>query len=132
MTDLVQRFTELDERNLQLDIFRENGQVLIQVFKYSDVKKWDIRPDFGSHDNGYVIEVRFANGKTNNKAHLKNFENSEIRSRYQDFQELEKGSYFSFIPTTSTALELQAFILKTIEQVYGREVGTLDVQLNAY
>ena len=128
MTDLVQRFTEIDERNLQLDIFRDNGRVLIQVFKYSDVKGWNNPPVFDA-TQGYVSVLHFSGSKDKN---LKNFQNSKVFEYYHSFDSFGKHFYCSFTPTTSTPMELQAFLLRTIKEVYGNDVGTLDVQLNAY
>lgn len=125
---LINTFFSSKERDLQLDFFRSNGQVLLQVYKQYDVNKWDL--EFNSTDkNATVLEICFHRDKTDNKENFDRF----CKSDYcKDFLELEKNSYFYRIESTTSSEKVKDFLLKLIFSIYKLEDKKIEFTLNAY
>ncbi|MFD0991668.1 hypothetical protein [Tenacibaculum geojense] len=125
---LSNNFLTSNEKNLQLDFFRDNGQVLLQVYKQYDVNNWDL--EFYSTDiNSIVIEIHFHKDKTNNELNFMRFKKSELSKK---FIELEKNSYFYRLESKTSKNEFIEFIFNTINIVYEIKNKKFDFTLNAY
>ena len=130
LVDASQLFLDLGENNAQMDIFRENGQILLQVYRYSDVKRWDCDIDFGIRD-GYVFELLFSKSKTDNAANFARFQNTEARTSFHKFNKIEQNSFFAFLPKNVRLEKFEKFISSTLSAVYGN-LENIDFQVNVY
>jgi hypothetical protein len=128
--DAVEIFLGSNEANTQLDIFRENGQVMLQVYRYSDVRKWGYGIDFGV-DNGYVFELLFNKSKTNNVENYARFQNSELWHEFRTFSDIEQNSFFYFLSINAGQDRFSAFVIKVLNEVYGNPEN-IDFQVNIY
>ncbi len=72
--DYIEKLLKLNEPNTQLDFFRNNGQVLLQVYKQKDVLSWGLGINIVAID-GLVFELHFHKAKTNNSINKTNFIN---------------------------------------------------------
>lgn len=130
ISNIVDSFVRIEDQNLQIDFYRGNGQVILQVFKYSDVKKWGIGIDFGNYE-GVVFELTFSKSKTNNEQVYMKFINSELFSQFKKFVSIKQDSFFSFIPFDLGNFEIEKFITTLLNELYGDETN-IEIQLNSY
>ena len=127
LKDFIDSFINSKERNLQLDIFRENKQVLFQLYKQYDVNRWEIRYDSIDLDSS-VLELRFNREKTSNKKNKERFETSEA---IKNFDLVEKDTYFRRFDSDMDAEEIENEIIHLLKVVYEYN-GQLIYTLNAY
>ena len=109
-------FRRISETDIQFDIHRTSGEVLLQVYHNSDINRWNFGVDFGNTE-GYVVEIRFSiNGKNKD---FKRFELSEYHALFSQFEGVEpKGAYFKFIEASITDDDMTLFLTKLIHAVY--------------
>ncbi len=122
MKKAIEILITTNESNTQLDLFRSNEQVLLQGYKYKDVKKWGLEIDFGSVD-GIVFELMFSPSKTHNRLNFKRFENSVVKEEFKSFERVSQDSYFCFFSSQTSIEEISNFISKTLMEVYGELQG---------
>ncbi len=127
LQSLILTFLSSKERNLQLDFFRDNGQVLLQLYKQYDVNTWGI--DFSSSDlDASVLELRFHKDKSNDKENNQRFVNSSL---FMEFNLVEKNTYFMRISSGTDSRGIEDKILNIIKEVYNYN-GEFSYTLNAY
>ncbi len=128
--NLLELFINNNESNAQLDVFRDNGQVILQIYKYKDVKKWNIGIDFGLHD-GYVFELLFTSSKTDNSSNKDRFNSSSRRDTFVKFDKIKEDSYFAFLPADIELNDLSRFINDILLDVYGNQLKYV-MEFNVY
>ena len=131
LNQAIGSFIESNERNLQLDIFRKNGEVLLQMFKQSDVTKWglDIKV---ADDMGFVVQLLFHKNKTGNKESYQRFLESNC---FNDFKKIDfhgQNAYFMGIPSGVSLDVIEEKLHKILSRVYSFNDDSFDVTLNAY
>ncbi|CAM1351018.1 hypothetical protein [Tenacibaculum halocynthiae] len=115
-------------KNLQLDVFRSNGQVLMQLYKQRDVNLWDLNFDFPD-DKAIVIEVSFHKDKLDNSKNLSNFKSSKL---FEKFTEVEKNDYFLRLRGNTDTIEVYKVVMKIVNDVYSLKNEYINYTLNAY
>lgn len=131
LTNYIEILKSSKEPRIQLDFFRDNGQVLIQIFKQRDVLTWGLDIDLVD-SNGLIIELAFNKAKKSNKQNYIRFTESEI---FKNFTYCEKGrenSYFAGIPSKWSTKEIYNFISKIINEIYDIGNSSITYTLNAY
>ena len=88
------KFTK--EPGTQLDLFRENGQVIIQIYKQRDVLTWGLEIYLDDPD-GLVLEVLFNKAKKNNNENYARFIKSELFKHFAKINSIKEDSYFAVI-----------------------------------
>lgn len=127
LNELANTFLLSDEKNLQFDFFRDNGQVLFQLYKQYDVNTWDL--NFESNDlNSTVIELRFHEKSTNNKLNFERFQNCSHKNK---FIQVSKDSYFMNVKSGIISTDLIQIIQELIREIFSYE-GEFHFTLNAY
>jgi len=119
------------EQNVQLDIFRENGQVLMQVYKQKDVTKWELGVELVDK-NGFVIEITFHPNKSKNKENIKRFLESELYKKFNKYDSIEQNSYFIGIPSNWNIKNIEDIILKILSDIFNMKIKNIHFTLNAY
>ncbi|MBN2613154.1 MAG: hypothetical protein JXB00_16495 [Bacteroidales bacterium] len=107
------------EKNIQIDFFRENGQVIAQIYKQKDVKKWALGIEL-VNDQGLIIELNFNNAKLNNKLNYNRFKKSKFYNQFQKFQLVKENSYFLGIndnKLTGSIIDLLHEVFLTVYQI---------------
>ena len=126
----IDTFLNSKEKGLQLDIHRGNDEVLIQLFKQSDISNWKI--DFEILDpDGYCICIFFNNQKTKNKQNLHRFKNSDFFDDFIFSKALGVDSYFYLSNGTDSVKKTESFCLELIKVVYDYD-GQIIYRMNAY
>ncbi|MFW5700938.1 MAG: hypothetical protein ACOCWM_04535 [Cyclobacteriaceae bacterium] len=125
----VDIFKTEDGKNIQLDIFRSNGQVLLQVYRLSDVKEWGLIDT--SNEEGYLIELTFNKSKTSNRNNKERFMFSEYKEKFHRFDKIPEDSYFYFVPKQIDSTEFSNLIMKLIKDVYD-DVEEVTFSVNEY
>lgn len=111
-----------NESNMQLDIFRRNGNILLQGYRYEDVKKWGLEIDFGNTD-GVVFELMFSPAKAGNHLNLERFENSVFKEKFKSFERVSQNSCFCFFSTQTSINDISRSISDLLNTVYGELEG---------
>lgn len=106
-----------NEDNIQLDIFRKNGQVLSQLYKQRDVKKWDY-DILMAKDNGLILELNFNKAKTDNKNNYLRFKESSYHNKFKQFEKVKENSYFLGIEIDQPIENIEFLINDIISTVY--------------
>ncbi|KYG81557.1 hypothetical protein MB14_13305 [Roseivirga ehrenbergii] len=119
-----------NEKNMQLDIFRDNGEVLLQIFKSEDVKNWNI--EFDVTKEALIFQLLFNKNKTENSANLSRFLNSSLSKNFQRVEFYKQETYFATFPYTIGLEIIQSTINQLISEVYNLEVMTTRATLKAY
>jgi len=105
--------------NTQMDFLRDNGQVLMQVYSYKEVKFWRPDLDFGD-DDGYIMELYFTKSKTDNDENYKRFCFSEFYSNFKTFDSIKpKGAYFSFLGKEISDDNFSEIVTGLLRKIYG-------------
>lgn len=119
--EVIELFRNSTEKNAQLDILRDNQQVLAQIYRYEDVKRWNIGVDLGN-EKGYVIEIMFAKSKTNNSKNKQRFHSSNLIHQFIKFEEIEEGSYFRFINRNTSISDFEMLVYELLNNIYGMDI----------
>jgi len=130
LTAFLTRFIELNEKNLQLDFFCRK-QVILQIFKMRDVKKW------GKNIEQYVqgdivIEMTFNKHKIDNSNNKERFINSDLNYTFKKVDNIEQDSYWLGLNISVGINQIQKEILNIIHTVYKIENEPVEFTLNAY
>ena len=131
ITDSIQVLMNNTEQNVQLDIFRENGQVLMQVYKQKDVTKWELGVELVDK-NGFVNEITFHPNKSKNKENIKRFLESELYKKFNKYDSIEQNSYFIGIPSNWNIKNIEDIILKILSDIFNMKIKNIHFTLNAY
>lgn len=96
---------------------------LLQVFKASDILRWNIGIEKFILD-GLVLELTFNDENPNNKENLLRFHSKKSEHERFHLMELEGGEvYFSFFPTPVNYLDLYSQIEWIVDAVYDLSTG---------
>jgi len=117
------------EKNVQLDLFRENGQVLLQLYKQSDVNNWGYNINL-TDEKGLVLELSFNNAKQNNKYNFKRFKESIYIESFRTFPKVEQNSFFIGFSGHESVEYIVSHVLDIIKTVY--ELENFNFSINAY
>src|SRR5699024_10234763 len=113
---LINIFLKSKEKNIQLDFYRENGEVLLQIFKGYDVSLWEVDLEFLKNDN-IVYQLLFHKDKTNNDGNLKRFEDSFMYSNFKKVDFYNQEAYF-YVQSINLPKELENKISEILNEVY--------------
>ena len=131
LTNLLEILKNNKEPNAQLDIFRDNGQVLIQIYKQRDVLTWGL--DIKLEDTeGIVIEILFNKIKKNNNANYLRFINSELFTHFIKIDNVKHDTWFAVFSSKWQTEEIFNFIINLINDVYKLKNSEIKFNLNAY
>lgn len=126
----IELFRSYNEPEKEIQILRENGQVLLQLFNYhSSFKIHDI-----GNESGYIILIRFSKSKTNNKDNYQRFLNSEyFKSFVQPKPESKdhKDLYCVLLPKHISNNEMLVYLSGLLREVYGKETRII-VRVNIW
>lgn len=128
---VIGSFIESNERNMQLDIFRKNGEVLLQIFKQTDVKGWGLGINI-TDNKGFVVQLLFHKDKTRNEENYKSFQNSSCFNNFEKINFHGQNAYFMGIPSKIGLDSFESEIYNILNQVYSFSDESFDVTLNAY
>jgi len=127
---LINIFLKSKEKNIQLDFYRENGEVLLQIFKGYDVSLWEVDLEFLKNDN-IVYQLLFHKDKTNNDGNLKRFEDSFMYSNFKKVDFYNQEAYF-YVQSINLPKELENKISEILNEVYDIGLDQIKLTLNAY
>lgn len=132
ITSAIDTFLNSNEKGLQLDFFRKNGQVLLQVFKGYDVEGWDIDLVLPDEDS-VVIELHFHKNKTDNKANLDQFMQSGFFNEFEkvDLKD-QDNAFFSIVIHNQDGEALEDKLHNIIAEIYSLDGEEVGFTLNAY
>ncbi|MDX2359658.1 MAG: hypothetical protein QNK23_02550 [Crocinitomicaceae bacterium] len=117
--EAIRFFRYSGKPRIQMDFLRDNGQVLMQVYSYNEVKFWRPSLDFGD-ESGYILELYFYKSKTDNDVNYKRFCFSESYSRFKTFEDIKpKGAQFSFLNSKISNDYFAEFITELLRSIYG-------------
>ncbi len=124
-------FIESKEKKIQLDIYLRR-EVALQIFKYSDVVKWDLEVPLTT-TGGYVLHVLFNNNKHNNDANYERFTRNMNYSKFKSIP-LDGGqAYFTQINDDIPTQEFADLISDLIIDTYHPNNSDLiEYHINAY
>ncbi|MCT4665886.1 MAG: hypothetical protein N4A45_11695 [Flavobacteriales bacterium] len=126
---LSARFLVLNVSGLQFDFSRNNnGSILLQVFKGSDIKRWNWKLDCFPTD--IVFMLHFHKDKDDNEASFNRFVSNKIFENYQLGKVDSIPVFFRVIRNVISANELTQEIKKTIKVIY--EIDQFSYELNAW
>lgn len=104
---------------LQMDFLRDNGQVLLQVYSYKQMKLFFPQLDFGN-ETGYLLELNFSKSKTDNDINYRNFTLSDYYTQFRKFDDIKpKGAYFGFLKEEISDNDFSEYISKLLFTIYG-------------
>lgn len=129
LNSLIKTFIESNERNLQLDFYRKNGEVLLQIFKGYDVNLWEV--DIETLENDIVYQLLFHKDKTANNDNLKRFKHSALFSDFKKVNFYNQNAYFYSVPIGSSE-EIKSKIFEILELIYDLGSNQVRYTLNAY
>ena len=130
LTLLIETFLKSKERNIQLDFYRKNGEVLIQLFKGYDVNLWDIDME-AIKKNDTVYQLLFHKDKTNNDENIKRFESSFLFSDFKKVEFYNQNTYF-YVQSANFSQEVENKIIEILNEVYDLGSNRIKFTLNAY
>jgi hypothetical protein len=123
-------FVNSQEPGIQLDVFRENGQMLLQIGKGYDVKNWNTPLKVNSND--IILLLHFHKSKDHNSKNLLRFLNSPLFRNYERFQMQGQEMYFSKSATTLKPEILEMEIRELVRDIYELDNEEVNYSLKAY
>ena len=133
MNDLqkvILQFILSQDRNLQLD-FHLRNQIIMQVYKLSDVKKWGLDIESQITDN-MIVELIFNKQKIDNVNNKKRFLESDLFEKFYKFERIKEDSYWTGIDSEQEIERVEKSILKIVTTVYNLNGEIIRYTLNAY
>jgi len=130
MLEKINHFVKSQERNIQLDFFRSNGEVLFQVFKQYDTKRWDTKIELVD-EKGLILQIIFNKGKTHNKENFERFSNSYLFNEFSFIEFHKQKAYFRGIPSSWNQQKVINLFNELINTVFALNSGFY-FTLNAY
>lgn len=125
MSKSVEFFLSTKEPKIQLDILRNNRQILIQVYKQKDIINW--KNTFSITDlEGFVLLIHFHKNKTNNSENFIRFKNSELYNDFVNVDFFGKDFFFLGIKSTCDLKEINSLISRIIKDIYSLNQFELD------
>lgn len=116
LNEALRKISTSNENNIQLDFFRENGQVLAQIFRQKNVKKWG--GEVLVKDDGLIMELNFNDEKLNNKTNLIRFKESKFYNLFQQSQSRLGQSYVIGINGNESVKDIVDLIHKVFFTFY--------------
>lgn len=117
------------ERNIQLDFFRKNGEVILQIYKQKDVSTWS--NDINLTDSqGLVLDLYFHENTINNNENFERFKNSIYFERAFKPVNPEYNSYFIGVESSMKLNRVLLIIKDIIINIY--EIKDFEYTLKAY
>lgn len=117
MPKSVEFFLNTKELKIQLDILRNNRQLLIQVYKQKDIINW--KNTFSITDlEGCVLLIHFHKSKTNNSENFIRFKSCEL---YNDFVSVDffgRDFFFLGIKSTCDLKQFNFLISRILKDIY--------------
>jgi len=123
------KFTK--EPGTQLDLFRENGQVIIQIYKQRDVLTWGLEIYLDDPD-GLVLEILFNKAKKNNNENYARFIKSELFNHFAKINSIKEDSYFAVISSSWSTDKILNFVNEVVTYIYDLNNSEIKYSLNAY
>ena len=123
-------FLESQEKNIQLDFFRENGEVILQLFKEYDVANWGLGVEF--IDNGTIAQLVFNKNKSNNFENFNRFQDSDLFDLFIHVNFHGQNAFFSDIPPETDIRNIELFISKCFHSIYDINNENISFSLDAY
>lgn len=123
---LLKTFINTPGGKLQLDFFRNNGEVLFQVFKQANWIELYELTDY----KGYIINIIFSKSKTDNKKSFMRFENSKLFSLFEKKDFYKQEAYFMGVSSQENFDDFYNLLTNLTKDVF--EVESYYYTLNEY
>lgn len=130
LDNAINMFVNKRIKGLQLDFFRENNEVLLQLFKGYDVVNWDI--DYVVDYNDVVFCLHFHKAKTNNFINFERFLNSNISNLFTLIKEQGQFMYYANLSSNIGVSALENEVRGIIDIVYDLNRENFIFTLNQY
>ena len=131
LEQLVTLFKKSKEKNLQLDFFRDNGEVLLQFFKGYDIKTWEkFIPNI--NEGKVLIQILFHKDKTNNNLNYKRFLDYGYPESFVKVDFHNQNTYFKIVESDFIIKNFMFELEKILQDVYGVKIEHTKYTLNAY
>ncbi len=130
LESLMTQFLNSDERKIQLDFYSRN-QIILQLFKLSDVKTWNYGIEKYIKDE-IVIELTFNKNKIDNQNNKHRFINSEIFKAFFKLDSIKEDSYWTGVDIKLNITQINQMIIRIINTVYELKNETVEYRLTAY
>ena len=126
----IKAFVKSKEENVQLDIFRQNGEVLLQIYKQKDAINWNLGVELDDI-NGYVAELYFNKGKTNNENNFIQFQKSSL---FEEFKRPKNSNeqYYYEISSTLSKRDIENVILHILNSAYNLENEEVFIRVSKF
>ncbi|XLS28400.1 hypothetical protein ACJD0Z_14480 [Flavobacteriaceae bacterium M23B6Z8] len=130
LTTALQFFIRSDEKGLQLDFFRDDGQVLLQIYKGNEVATWN--KVYVIDENELLLLLRFHKSKTDNESNFNRFMSLNTFTQFRKIKDQNQIFYYQPVSATTKIPMLQRKILDIIFDVYDLRSNQFSFTLNAY
>lgn len=105
-------------KNLHLNIYRQNNEVLAQLYNVSDFNSWDLGIGF-PNKNGAVLELTFSLDKTSNSQNFDKFKNSKYWNDFKTSEKINEDSYFKLLSGNKIFYDSFKELNLILKSVYG-------------
>lgn len=122
LIDYIALLFELSD-NLQINFFRENGLIILQVFKGNTVKNWGEKLPKLKSDNQLVFCLHFNDGKTNNVYNYERFKTSKWNDL---FIEVKDEGWLGYVSDSDSVTQVHEMISNIIKDIYDLEEFTFE------
>jgi hypothetical protein len=119
------------ETGIQLDFFRNNGQVLLQSFKQINVISWKL-DIINIESEGLIIVIDFHKDKDNNTENYKRFIDSDLFVLFKKLDFFKRNSFYTEVSGSLSCKEIENFIHKIIFNIYNIDFNNVKFTLKAY
>ncbi len=106
-------------RNLHLNVFRPDGQILAQMYNIQDFNKWGL-VELTIRQQGIVLELRFSESKTDNDENFKRFQDLSHANSFIPSTDVSDLSFFKLFPDNLGSVAIEVESRKIIDLVYGK------------
>jgi len=115
--DAIEEFQTSFERKIQLDLFRESGEVLLQVFKGYDVLNWKF--DIGEiQQTDSIFLMFFKPSRKNNENDYERLLNTEYLKDFVEVTDSDRQLFFLKVKGSESSILLHQKVEQVISDVY--------------
>jgi len=110
---------ETPNQNLHLNVCRQDGQILAQLYNCHDFNRWSLitEPFIRS---GIVLELRFTESKTGNAENFKRFQALNQFDSFIPCAGTSDPSFFKLFPDSMDSAAIELELGRIFISVYGR------------
>jgi len=132
LEEVLVKFLNMNDKGMQLDLFRDDeGSLVIQLFKGSDVKKWSYNFEV-KNDSDIIFNIFFNKNKKNNYENYERLINSDWDNDFIFFDRKDQGVHLACYNFALNSQKLHEKIERIVYDLYNISLNQVNFRLGVF